>query len=187
MPPASPSTSEERAEELVERVLGRPAYIDIVVPRTTVRAKMRLPKRSERFQANADARRALADGGFPIDASAAAALGAGEQWHYELGARLLAVCVRDPQDPDGQPLATLEEWRECDDDQLDALWERFQDLEAELNPMDAGTLSPADAIAIEAAAKKKDAGSLMSFGSRRLALFAITSTSQPASSTTSES
>lgn len=187
--PTMPSplrTAEDRADELVAQTLGASPHIDIVIPRTQVAGKMRLPKRSERFEATSAARQALKEAGFPIDATAATALGAQEQWHYELGVRLLAVAVRDPNDV-SRPLASVEEWRECDDDQLDATWERFEDLQAQLDPMEAGTLSQADAIAIAAASKKKDVVLLMSFGSRKLALFATTSESLPANSTTSAS
>lgn len=186
-PAPAPSTPEARAEEFVELALGPEALFDIIVPRTNVAAKMRLPRRAERFAANADARSYLKESGFPVDATGLSALGTHEQWHYELGVRLLAVAVRDPIDPSRQ-LAPVEQWREeCDDDQLDALWERYEDIRALVDPMDAGVLSESDAIAIIAASKKKDVDVLMSFGSRKLALFAITSASPPASSTTSES
>lgn len=184
--PTMHSSPAARASELVERTLAAPAFVDVVVPRTSVAGKMRLVTRAERFEATAEARKALEAAGFPVDVSAAAALGANEQWHNELGVRLLAIAVRDPANTD-RALASLEEWRECDDDQLDAMWVRYQDLAAEFDPLGAGTLTEADAAAIASAAKKKDAGLLMSYGSRKLALYAISSAAPPASSETSPS
>lgn len=175
----------ERAEDLVtSSLLGTPVHVDIIVPRTTVAAKMRLATRAERFEAEAEARRVLQAAGFPVDATAVSALGAHEQWQYELGVRILAVAVREPGDPARQ-LASVDEWRQCDDDQLDALWDRYQDLEAELDPLGAGPgLTKEERTALIAAAKKGDASLLMSYGSRKLALFAISSVEEPATSPT---
>lgn len=181
----NPRSPAERAEDLVtSSLLGTPVHVDIVVPRTTVKAKMRLATRAERFEAEAETRRVLQAAGFPVDATAVSALGAHDQWQYELGARILAVAVRDPGAPEC-PLAPLEEWRQCDDDQLDALWDRYEDLEAELDPLGTGPgLTKEERTALIAAAKKGDASLLMSYGSRKLALFAISSAEEPASSPT---
>jgi hypothetical protein len=185
--PTQPKTLDEQAAaELVERKLAAPVFVDVVVPRTNVAGRMRLVTRAERLQAHADTRRFLEKQGFPIDASAASSLGAHEQWQYELGLRLLAAAVRHPEDAE-LPLASVDEWRECDDDQIDALYTRLEDLRAEHDPLGAGELTREDVTAIIAAAKKKDAAVLMSFGSRKLALFAITSVEPLASSTTSPS
>lgn len=173
-------------EDLVERsLIGERRHVDIIIPRTTVRAKMRLVSRGERFDAIADARRALAQAGMPIDASAVAGLGSGESWNYELAVRLLAIAVRDPDNTTYQ-LATVEEWRECDDEQLDALYAQFTDLVAELDPLgeNGPGLSPEELAALTAAAKKGDVTVLMSYGSRKLALWARTSAAQPATSPT---
>jgi hypothetical protein len=182
--PTLPAPGPASAADIVDRALAAPTFVDVTVPRTTVRGKMRLVTRAERFAAVADARRALEAAGMPVDASAVTALGAHEQWHYELGARLLAVAVRDPEATDRQ-LASVDDWRKCDDDQLDALWNRYQDLEAELDPLGLGApLAAEDEAAIAAAAKKKDAAMLMSFGSRKLASYLLTSDDPPAISAT---
>lgn len=148
--------------------IGTRTHIDVLVPRTEVAAKMRLATRAERFDATAETRRFIEAAGFPVDASAVSALGAHEQWSYELGLRILAVAVREAANPE-RALASVEEWRQCDDDQLDALWSRYQDLEAELDPLGVGELSKADESTILAAARKADVDLLTSFGSRKLA------------------
>ena len=173
-----------RADELVDGVLGSPVFVDVVIPRTQVKGRMRLATRSERFEANAAARVALAGAGFPIDAAAIAALGAHEQWQYELGVRILAVAVRHPTNED-RALASLEDWRACDDDQIDAMWVEYQAHQARMNPLGADVdLTDAEASAIIVAAKKKDVDLLMSYGLPKLVQFAIISVEQPATSTT---
>lgn len=181
---ATPRSPQARADELVEGVLGSPVFVDVMIPRTQITARMRLATRSERFEANAAARLTLAEAGFPIDAGAIAALGAHEQWLYELGVRILAVAVRHPTNED-RALASLEEWRACDDDQIDAMWQEYQTHQARMNPLGADVaLTEAEAAAILGAAKKKDVDLLMSYGLPKLVQFAITSAEQPATSTT---
>ena len=183
-PSGMPHEREQRAESVVSTALSTPTLVDITIPRTSVKAKLRIVSRAERFNATAEARRALADGGIPVDATAVSSLGALEQWNYEFAVRILAVAVRDPARPE-RALEPLESWRDCDDDQIEALWSRYQDLEAELDPLGGSvTLSTEDQLAIEGAAKKGDAALLMSFGSQKLALFVTTSVARPASSAT---
>ena len=182
-----PTGLTEPAPAVVSSALAAPPMIEVTVPRTTVRALMRVITRSERFQATADARAHLQASGFPIDATAGVSLGASEQWLYELALRTLAAALRDPEDS-SEPLASIEEWRECDDDQIDAMWEQYESHRAKVDPLGANvSLTTDDVAQITAAAKKGDASLLMAFGLRRLALYVTTTACPPASSTTPES
>jgi hypothetical protein len=171
-------------EDLVDLV-GARRHIDVVIPRTQITAKMRLCSRREISEARAEARRALQAEGFPVDASAVAALGAGEEWQYELAVRTLAVAIRNPKKTE-LALASLDDWRECDDDQIAALMKTYDDFAARIDPLgeNAPGLTEPEVHALIAAAKKKDADTLMSFGSRKLASFILTSAFPPASSPT---
>jgi hypothetical protein len=163
--------------------LGARVHIEITIPRTEIKAVMRLCSRREEFEAKAEARRAMLEAGYPVDANAVTALGASEQWLAEVMVRMIAIAVRDPADPT-KPLASLEDWQNCDDTQLVALWSLYQDHEHRIDPLGAAALTSEEQDALIAASKKKDVDLLMAFGSRRLALFAITSAFPPASSGT---
>lgn len=163
--------------------LGARVHIDVTIPRTDVKAKMRLCSRSEEFEAKAEARTFLAENGFPIDHHAHSALGAGEEWVLELATRMLARAVRDPASPQ-LALAALEDWRACDDQQILALWVKYQDLASRLDPVGAETITVEQLRELDAAAKKKDLDLLMQFGSRLLALYATTLASPPTASET---
>lgn len=171
--PAAPPRSTLAVGVLTSRV-----HREITIPRTSVRGAMRLLSRSEVASVRAacrDALSALATG---------PALEGFREWHEELAVRTLAVAVRDPDD-NAEPLASLSDWQECDDEQIGAVWEWYQDLEAELDPLGAdGGLTSADVDVMLAAAKKKGGALLMSFGSRKLAAFAITLAEQLSSSPT---
>lgn len=172
-----------RAEELVDGVLGQPVYVDVVIPRTQIPARMRLATRAERFAANAATRTTLMESGFPVDTGALAALGAQEQWQYELGVRILAVAVLHPTND--RALASLEDWRACDDEQINAMWQEYEALQVRMNPLaDVVELAEEEVDAILLAAKKKDVDLLMSYGLPKLVRFAITSAEQPVTSTT---
>lgn len=151
---------------------GARVHVDVTIPRTTVRGRMRLISRGEKFAATAEVRRELAAAGFPVDGTAFSSLGASDQYQYELAAHVLAIAVRDPANTD-RALAPLDDWRACDDDQIAALWREYQDLEARLDPIGSElvALTEAEQAAFVAAAKKKDAETLISFGSRKLARF----------------
>lgn len=179
-----PSTSEaDPIEERVDR-LGSTVHVDIVIPKTSTRAKLRICKRSEISAARAETRRYLEAEGFPVDATAVTSLGSGDEWQYELSVRIIATAVRDPKDPT-RALASIEEWREeCDDDQIAALMKMYDDHCEREDPIGQASLTEAELAQLVAAAKKKDADSLMAFGSRKLALFAITSANLPATSQT---
>jgi hypothetical protein len=177
----SPRATAEQAEQLAAG-LGSRVCIDVLIPRTQTAAKMRLLSRKERFEAYAEAREAMTAAGFPVDGTAYTSLGADEQWQYELGVRILAQAIRDPRDPD-RSLAPVDEWREeCDDDQINALFEQYKDHQERVDPFASEHLSDAEQASLEAAAKKKDIDLLMSFGSRKLALFLLTTADPPASS-----
>ncbi|MGN6103734.1 MAG: hypothetical protein ACTHU0_01390 [Kofleriaceae bacterium] len=185
-PSKSAPSFEAEADALVDR-LGVLPSIDIVVPRTRTRARMRLLSRGELHHAKAQARRALQDSGFPTDGTAVTSLGAWDEWQYELAVQMFAVAVREPDPTVDRALCSIDEWREeCDDDQIAALNRQYQDLAARHDPLGEGAaaLTSELEIALLAAAKKKDADLLMSYGSRALATFIITSVDQPASSPT---
>lgn len=149
--------------------IGARLFEPVVVPRTKYRGKMRVVSRNETFQLKAEARKFFAAAGMPLDNHAA--FGA-EEWQNEIALRMLAVAVRNPRDP-GLPLASLDEWRELDDDQVDALWVEYRDFALRVDPVGQRELSDEEFARIDKAAKKKDLTSTMLFGSRRLALFAM--------------
>lgn len=179
-PTAEPRTG--GMSELAEGALtGARVYVDVSIPRTELRGRMRLVSRSELFTIQAETRRTMQDAGFPVDGTAITALGALEQWQYEIGARTLALAVRELGTD--RALASIEEWRECDDDQIAALYQEYQDLAARIDPLgDGGSISELELAQLVEAAKKKDRATLISFGSRKLASFILTSADQPASS-----
>lgn len=178
--PVTPSEADIRAA-----MLGARTFVEVTIPRTNIRARMRICSRKEELEAKAAARHAMAEAGFPIDHQALTALGAHEQWLGEVMVQIIAVAVRDPDPKQDRALATLDDWRECDDMQLVELWNAYQDLLQQLDPVGAKVvLSTEDLASLTAAAKKKDADLLMLFGSRKLALFAISSACPPASSET---
>lgn len=187
--PTTPSlpqgTSSEAAADDVADGLGARVHIDVTIPRTSIRGRMRLLGRAETFAVTAEARQALAAGGFPVDATAATALGANENWQYELIARTLAIAVRNPRD-EARALASVDDWRDCDDDQLAALYQEYKDHATRIDPLGAGAaqLTEEQVVFLRAAAKKKDSDLLISFGSRRLASFICISDDPPASSAT---
>lgn len=184
--PARVAIDAERAERIVDLV-GERVYRDVVIPRTNVRGKMRLITRAEKSQIREDVRRELGGRGFPVDVSALSALGAGEEWHAELAVRTLQKAIRDPNDPSLE-LAPLEDWRDCDEGQLDALLTEYEDLEALLDPL-GGTveLTEGELAALVDAAKKKAVNLLLSYGSRKLAALVTTLVARLESSATAPS
>ncbi len=164
--------------------LGARELVDVVVPRTSVSGRMRLVGRSEAMAITAETRRAFKTLGL-IDEQGRVAGVAGDDWNAEIAVRYLAAAVRDPKDP-GKPLATLEEWRECDDDQIESLWSEYRDMRERLDPLGDGNalMTDADVDIIRTAVKKKESALLMSFGSRKLATYLLTSAEEPAISPT---
>jgi hypothetical protein len=173
--------AEDLGAGLVE-LLGARVFVDVTIPRTKITGRMRLVGRSEALAITSAARREFQAAGLIEDGRVA--LMAIADWNAEIGVRHLACAVRDPAD-ESKALAALSEWRECDDEQISALWNRYQDLREELDPLGdhgaAEVLSADDLELMRAAVKKKEPSVLMSFGSRKLAIFATTSDEPPAS------
>jgi hypothetical protein len=175
----APTETASRGTLAVE-LAGARVYEDVTVPRTTANGRMRLLSRGETRSVRAEARAALDAMG-----CRGADLAVYREWHEELATRTLAVAVRDPADV-SRPLAPLVDWEECEDDQIAALWKQYQDLEERLDPLGAehAVLSDAEVAAMRDAAKKGDADLLMSYGSRRLALYAASTAVPPPTSPT---
>lgn len=162
------------AGELAAAILGGRTHVDVTVPRTTVRGAMRLLTRSENRAVRTAARAACRAAGVP-DAS----LEISRDWLEEVATRTIAIAMRQPGNT-SLALASIEEWEDCDDEQIAALWERYKDLEEEFDPLGDGGADEAAAAELIDAAKKKDVALLMSFGSRRLARFATSLVALPA-------
>jgi hypothetical protein len=159
------------ADEIVD-FIGARVFVPIKIPRTEYKGQMRIVSRSETFDLKVEARRHFAERGFPLDNRLA--FGA-EEWDNEVATRMLAVAIRSPRDP-RIPLTSLDEWRELDDDQIDALWREYQDHAARIDPIGhKPDLTPEDVAGIRGAAKKGELALTMSFGSRKLALYAMRS------------
>jgi hypothetical protein len=174
----TPNSAASAATPRVD-TFGVVVFDEIVIPRTSVRARMRVVTRGEALAAKAQAKRTLEAAGLPADPSVV--MGAyRDEWNAELALQNLAIAVRC-HDKD-EPLASAAEWRsDCDDDQIGALWIMYEDLRSRIDPLGKlEELSEADVSAMHDASKKKDADSLMSYGSRKLAAYAITTAAQPA-------
>lgn len=163
--------------------LGARVHVDITIPRTDVRGKMRLCSRREELEAKAEARTRMVENGYPVSIDANVSLDASEQWPLEVAVSMLAIAVRDPADTE-LALAPIEEWRELDDMQILAMWSQYDDLSKRLDPIGTVSLTATQIALIDEAAKKKDIDRLMVFGSHALASYAITLASRPATSET---
>lgn len=170
-PPASPKL------HLVEHVLAGRRFVEITIPHTSppLVGRLRLLTRRETVELRDGVRAALAQRG--ITAAAPGVLEGYPEWREETILRTAAAAVRDDS---GEPLGQVQDWAELDDVQLLYVWDRYQDLEAELDPL--GSRGPAlterDLAEIRAAAKAGDVGRLTSFGSYKLARFATTSVAE---------
>jgi hypothetical protein len=174
------------ASQLVDAI-GARVHVDVTIPRTTIRGRMRLVSRREMSTIKSETREYLKSEGFPVDATAVTALGAFDEYQYELGVRTLQVAVRDPR-REQLALGKIEDWRELDDDQIAAVYERYKDLAARLDPLGSNVeLSAGEVASLIDAAKKKDGDLLTSFGSRKLASFTISLVSQQSTSPTPKS
>lgn len=178
-PTATASPSAPGVGGLAE--LGARVHVDVTIPRTTTRGRMRLVSRSEAAAIHAETRAHFAESGAPITAAMLTEPNVVSEHLAERAVRHLAVAVRDPAD-ESKPLAPLSQWREeCDDDQIGVLWMAYNDHAAAIDPVGQGVeLSEEDAIAMREASKKKDVDLLMSFGSRKLAIFSTTLVDPPA-------
>ena len=152
----------ERRTALAASVLETRIHRDATVPRTSVVGAMRLLSRRENADVRAEARAAIEKfaTGLAVDGF--------REFHEELAVRTIAIAMRDPSNRE-QPLAPLSDWMECDDDQINALWQTYQDLEVELDPFEADDVTNEEAEQVIEAAKKKGGVLLTSFGSRKLA------------------
>lgn len=163
-------------DEIID-FIGARLFEPVTVPRTKYKGLMRVVSRAETFELKAAARKAFAAAGMPLDNHAA--FGA-EEWSNEIALRMLAVAVRNPRDV-SMPLASLDEWREIDDDQADSLWLTYRDFAERVDPVGQRELSDAEFDAIDRVAKKKDLDTTIAFGSRKLALYAMRSAERPTS------
>jgi hypothetical protein len=178
----APRAADERAALLAAAglaagVLDARAYVEITVPRTAVRGRMRLLTRAEVHQVRHESRLALQAIGLDV-AARSPAPEEFREWHEELVTRTVALAVRmlDVE----APLAPLEEWHLCDDAQINSLWERYRELENAVDPLALPTLSEELFNEILDAAKKKAGALLTSYGSSALASFSITLANRPA-------
>lgn len=162
-PATSPAERQARAE-LAVSVLDAREHRPVMVPRTQVKGDMRLLSRREVSEVRAACRQMMA--GLGIEGHGIEGYA---EWREAFNTRLVAIAVRSPVDHT-QPLADLEDWEQCDEDQIIALWDLYQDMQAELDPLgDTFVLAEDDARAIKLAAKKKDVLLLTSYGSQKLA------------------
>jgi hypothetical protein len=152
---------------LATSVLGARTHVDVTVARAGVAGRLRVLTRAELKQVRADARRTCIQLGNRDDQM----LEASRDFIEEVATRSIAIAVRRP-DNEALPLATLEEWETCDDEQIAALWQVYKDLEESLDPSEA-TCDAGDALLIEHAARQRNRVVLRSLGVRRLADFLI--------------
>lgn len=171
-----------RVRELADLLLGGArVHCDVIVPRTEVTGRMRLLSRAEIANVKASTREHFAGLKMPVDPALLMAAGLLDEWNTEIAVRYLAVAVRDPND-ESKPLAETEDWRDLDDDQIAAVWRKYQDHEDRLDPMNPSVaLTEEDRANIERLAKKGEASLLMPYGSLRLATYLTTSGGPPPS------
>lgn len=101
-------------------------------------------------------------------------------YESEKARRVLAESCKDP-DNKAEPYGTLAEWNELDSQTINIAWHAWGDLVERLDPMST-QLTEDEAIAIQAAVKKKDASLLRSFGAARLSLWLATTADPPSTS-----
>jgi hypothetical protein len=173
------ASMQSEVREALASLKGTRMHVDVTVPRTTIAGKMRLLSSREMTEAKLGTLYALEQMTPPVNKDTPSHLYV-QVWNTTFNAFVVSVAVRNPLDTT-QPLAGLEEWREqCDDDQIVALFVKYNDLAERLDPLgDTITLSIEEIAELSAAAKKKHADTLLSFGSRKLALFAISTADQP--------
>lgn len=161
-------------------LLGSRVHIDVTIPRTAIRGRMRLCSRSERSAIHAETRLHFSSMGTPVTGATLAEPDVMSEHLAERAVRHLAIAVRDPKD-EAKPLLELGSWRDLDDDQIGALWVTYNDHATKIDPIGQSTeLTVEEVGQLRAAAGKGDVDSLMSFGSRKLAIFATTSVEPPA-------
>ncbi len=178
---AAPATAETRLAAVLAGASTR-ALVDVEVPGTGLVGKMRLLEHQEEEQitfAVAQWMRQKYDEHQVSDdlvATASAGLVAAAHRHV----LALAIAVRDPDDP-SKPLGTAADWARLNKDtQIGPVWDAYQDLLEQLDPLDLGRLDAADATAMLDALKKKDTSQLLSFGAKKLCALLLASEKQPA-------
>lgn len=155
---------------------GARIFVDVTIPRTSVRGRLRLLTRGEMKSVRLECRKATAHLGLQSPQ-----LDITREWNEEVATRILAIAVRHPDD-ETKPLASLADWEECEDDQIGALYQAYQDHADQLDPLAAeASLSDVEVLEIRDAAKKKQGLLLMSYGSQKLAAYAITTAALPSS------
>jgi hypothetical protein len=159
------------ASSFAGQVRGARVHVEVTIPRTAIRGQMRVLSLHEQAAVRYEARE------FLLGRKFVEPLNTYREWHEEIAIRTLAVAVRNPHDLD-DTLATLEAWSQCDEGQIDPLWQRYKDLQDSLDPLARPTMDEAEYLAMQDAAKKKDASLLMSFGCSKLAAFTISMAGQ---------
>lgn len=107
---------------------------------------------------------------------------AGLRHQVQIARRTLARACRC-EDATDSPVATLEEWlQEPTDEQIAALWEIYQDLRAQRDPIGSPALTEGEMAEIDVWVKKKDETLLRSFGSATLARYLLTTADRPSTS-----
>lgn len=178
--------TEAAAEQVAESALAGASvreHVEVDIPGTTVKGMMRVLSREEQLLLKADALKAFREQGL-VNRDGSIAAAAQDDWKCEIAVRHLAAAVRNPENLQEQ-LAPIGDWRtELTDEQIAGPWDKYQDLRDRLDPLGDDSivnLTANDIAIIHAAAKKKDAVLLRSFGLHKLALYAITSADPPAS------
>lgn len=134
--------------------IGAREHVDVTIPRTSIKGRMRLVSRMEALQADAETRRFLASHSFPIDGTGHAALGTPLTYSYEKQVRILAHAIRIPGE-EHLALGSVDDYRDLDDDQLDQLGALYNDLQARLDPVGAESISSDEFEEIYELAKQK--------------------------------
>ncbi len=161
--PAAPPPAPSRASLAVSVIDGR-QHRPTKVPRTGVTGAMRLCTRGEVHGIRAACRAMMAELGIT-----GGGIESFPEWRDEFNLRMVATAMRHPDSVD-VPLAELDEWRQCDEDQVHALWDAYENLADELDPLgETFVLTQAEYDEIVALAKAGDVGQLTSFGSPKLA------------------
>lgn len=163
---AAPAANRLRGDD---GVLGAVVHEDVIIPRTNIRGKMRLLRRTEAFEAKASAIAAMK--GLPEMTWRPGGV-AYEDWNAAIAVRTLAIAVRNTADVT-KPLDDVDAWGDLlDDEQIGALFDQYEDMRVRLDPLAHPiVLTQTEVDQFEAAVKKKDADLLRSFGLRKLSSF----------------
>lgn len=178
--PAPSSVSDVKRTKLRERVGGRRG--DFVELPLLGRVYMELPGSLAWADIEAEVAKASARSALPPGIEAIA-------WREgELARRVLAIAMRDPDDPThATPFATLDEIGELmDNDLVNLAWQAFGDVRERLDPV-AELPGPDEMLAITVAVKKKDPILLRTFGVVKLSHWLATTADLQSTSPTPSS